>query len=143
MLNNFNSRFFISIFYSLSRQIDLENGMTALVGTPKWEAPEVLVRSKSFKSKYSKEADVYSFAMVLYEMCTGSEPFPEITDIFELKKQVVDRHKRPKLPKTIPSELALLIKHCWYKTSTKRPSFVEIHEKLEKIATKMLSNFVK
>lgn len=31
-------------------------------------------------------ADVYSFSMLMYEMVTGTEPFPEILDIFELKK---------------------------------------------------------
>jgi serine/threonine-protein kinase Stk1 len=32
--------------------------------TPRWTAPEVLE-----KGEYSKEADVFSFAMVMYEVC--------------------------------------------------------------------------
>eukprot|EP01120_Amphizonella_sp_Union-15-10_P007464 TRINITY_DN2523_c0_g1_i1.p1 TRINITY_DN2523_c0_g1~~TRINITY_DN2523_c0_g1_i1.p1 ORF type:complete len:420 (+),score=56.28 TRINITY_DN2523_c0_g1_i1:126-1262(+) len=123
--------------FGLSRDIDLENGMTASVGTPKWEAPEVLVRSKTkTKYKYSKEADVYSFGILLYEMVSGEEPFPSVTDIFELKKLVVDRHKRPNLPKHLPPELTLLIKSCWHRAPSKRPSFQEIYEKLEKVSLK-------
>jgi len=106
----------------LAREIDIDNGMTLMAGTPKWEAPEVLVKHKG-KCNYTKSADVYSFAMVLYEMLSGREPWADIHDIFELKKLVYDKQKRPKIPKTIPSALKILIKQCWHKDPNRRPSF--------------------
>jgi serine/threonine protein kinase len=130
--------------FGLSREINIDNGMTIMAGTPKWEAPEVLVGSKrkggsggdgSKTSRYSKEADVYSYAMTLYEMVTGMQPFAEIHDIFELKKMVCDKHKRPELPSSCPAPLANLIKLCWHKDPAKRPSFEQILNTLQQIHT--------
>ena len=39
----------------------------ALGGTPRWTAPEILMQSGSL----SKEADVFSFAMVIVEVSCG------------------------------------------------------------------------
>lgn len=45
------------------------------------EAPEVVEGHH-----YSTPADVYSFGMVLYEMSTGREPFPNIKSLSQLKQ---------------------------------------------------------
>jgi len=118
----------------LAREIDIDNGMTLMAGTPKWEAPEVLV-SKKGKRNYSKSADVYSFGMVLYEMITGEEPFKEIHDLFELKKIVVDKGKRPKIPKvsTLNPAFIALMKLCWHKEPNKRPTFEKALQSLQQI----------
>eukprot|EP01127_Copromyxa_protea_P019948 TRINITY_DN6577_c0_g1_i2.p1 TRINITY_DN6577_c0_g1~~TRINITY_DN6577_c0_g1_i2.p1 ORF type:complete len:1240 (+),score=182.23 TRINITY_DN6577_c0_g1_i2:71-3790(+) len=105
----------------LARQIDID-GMTMLAGTPKWEAPEVLVMKKG-KRNYSTMADVYSFGIAIYEMVTGKDPFPEIHDIFELKKHICDRHKRPHIAKNLPPILRSMMKAMWDKNPSKRPSF--------------------
>jgi len=115
----------------LAREIDISNGMTLMAGTPKWEAPEVLVKHKG-KCNYSKSADVYSFAMVLYEMITGREPWADVHDIFELKKIVYDKQRRPKISKTVPSSIRLLIKQCWHKDPNRRPPFESSIETLKK-----------
>lgn len=47
---------------------------------------------KKGKRSYSRMADVYSFGMLMYEMVTGEDPFPEIRDIFELKKVATSNH---------------------------------------------------
>lgn len=103
-----------------------------MAGTPKWEAPEVLVAKKGIRH-YTNAADVYSFAMTLYEMITGHDPFVDVHDIFELKKLVVDKHKRPKIPKSTPSKLGKLITECWDKNPEKRPSFEEIKAMVNEI----------
>ncbi len=41
-------------------------------GTPEWTAPEVL-RSQS----YNEKSDVYSFGVILWELCTGQEPWSD------------------------------------------------------------------
>lgn len=44
-----------------------------------------------------------SYGVVLCEMVTGEEPFPEINDLGELKKVVVDQKIRPKLNPKAPN----------------------------------------
>ena len=41
-------------------------------GTPEWTAPEVL-RSQA----YNEKSDVYSFGVILWELCTGQEPWQD------------------------------------------------------------------
>ena len=124
----------------LSRDINIDQGMTLMAGTPKWEAPEVLTgKRKDNKSRYSKEADVYSYGMLLYEMVSGKQPFEDVHDIFELKKLVCDKNKRPKLPAQCPKPLAALIKRCWKGDATKRPPFTEILGELRAMRDKIVA----
>jgi hypothetical protein len=124
----------------LSRDINIDQGMTLMAGTPKWEAPEVLTgKRKDNKSRYSKEADVYSYGMLLYEMVSGKQPFEDVHDIFELKKLVCDKNKRPKLPTQCPKPLAALIKRCWKGDATKRPPFTEILGELRAMKDKIIA----
>eukprot|EP01130_Rhizamoeba_saxonica_P017473 TRINITY_DN8480_c0_g1_i1.p1 TRINITY_DN8480_c0_g1~~TRINITY_DN8480_c0_g1_i1.p1 ORF type:complete len:1015 (-),score=236.17 TRINITY_DN8480_c0_g1_i1:28-3072(-) len=119
----------------LAREIDIDNGMTLMAGTPKWEAPEVMVMKKG-RRLYSTSADVYSFGMVLFEMVSGEEPFKDIHDIFELKKAVVDKNKRPKIPKKTPSHLQQVIKSCWDAKPSKRPTFAVLLEALTELQSR-------
>jgi len=73
--------------------------------------------------------------MVLYEMLAGQEPFADIHDLFELKKIVCDRHKRPKIPKTVNPAFTALVKQCWHRDPSRRPTFYQIQKELVKIQT--------
>ncbi|KAH3765745.1 TKL protein kinase [Pelomyxa schiedti] len=108
----------------LSRVVN-KLAMTGGVGTPKWEAPECLGTNQ-----YTRAADVYSYAIVVWEMVTGQEPFPDVQSIFELKKLVCDKKKRPEIPPTCSSLLRELLKVCWHPNPKKRPTFSNIAEKL-------------
>jgi len=120
-------------------EIDVDRGMTVMAGTPKWEAPEVLV-SKKGRRNYTTSADVYSYGMVLFEMISGDDPFREIHDIFELKKTVVNKQKRPKIPKGTNKDLSNLTKSCWKHEADKRPSFTEVKTELQAINQKLMTS---
>jgi serine/threonine protein kinase len=67
--------------------------MTNNVGSPLWSAPEVL----RFSS-YSEKADVYSFAIVLWELvCVGKELYPGMLG-FQIAIEVGTKGTRPVLP---------------------------------------------
>ena len=72
-------------------------------------------------------SDVYSFAMLLYEVVAGRVPFGD--DNFEFfVEQRVTNGDRPSLPDTVPASFAKLIRSCWHADPTKRPSFEEVCE---------------
>lgn len=114
--------------FGLSRFVN-NTVMTACAGTPKWEAPECLD-----STVYTTAADVYSFGMTLWEMATAEEPFPAVSNIFELKKLVCDKKKRPTLPAGLHPLLRELIRACWSATPKKRPTFAQIVQQLDNFA---------
>jgi len=95
------------------------------VGTPSYAAPEILS-----KQKYGPPADVYSFAIILWEMSTRATPYPGLT-AFQVILQVSNDNMRPIIPLNVPSPWAHLIRRCWISFPDQRPSFVEVHQCLE------------
>lgn len=102
-----------------------EQGKFTACGTPKWAAPEVLRNEH-----YTTKADVYSFAIILWEMATRLDPFSGMS-AFELIVQVGKNNLRPTLPDDIYPPLRDLIFECWDPNPAKRPSFQQIVVTLE------------
>jgi serine/threonine protein kinase len=50
--------------------------MTAETGTYRWMAPEVIEHKP-----YDRKADVFSFAIVLWELLTGKIPYENLTPL--------------------------------------------------------------
>lgn len=110
--------------YGASRLIDAGATMTGNIGTAAWMAPEV------FNAKnYTEKADVYSFAMCLYEMVTQLQPFHEISS-FQIPVHVT-KGGRPTIPKEAPKPWVKIMKECWHAKPDRRPSFVKIISMLE------------
>jgi len=107
--------------------------MSVGTGALQWMAPEV------FKgSKYTELCDVFSFAIILYELWTGDEPSSEVCQHSEegyvnlteyaLK---ISAGVRPALPPTIPLCWQTLIQQCWDSTPESRPTFTKVIEILD------------
>ncbi|KAG0617301.1 hypothetical protein M758_5G179700 [Ceratodon purpureus] len=104
-----------------------------VVGTGYWRAPEILQAVKNCNVKphsFTKEVDVYSYAMTCYEVITGHIPFQDLRG--ECYNVVIEG-RRPELPQHIDLELKELLTRCWKKNPSERPSFEEIVECLKKI----------
>ena len=95
-------------------------------GTPLWMAPEVLL-GKPFDAS----SDVYSFGIVLWEMLTKEEVYPEFTSFGAFKRAICYKHHRPTPPPGIPSSLASLLERCWHRDAGQRPSFQQLIKMLE------------
>lgn len=108
---------------SLSTEDSTQNG-SGPVGTPSFIAPEL------YEGEYTKAADVYSFAMCVYEIISKVFPF-ENQNLFKIQYDVVYNRKRPSFKKDIPRVYKTLIESCWNQDPGKRPTFESIVEHLK------------
>ncbi|CAN1192552.1 Serine/threonine-protein kinase STY46 [Linum perenne] len=102
--------------------------MTAETGTYRWMAPEVIEHKP-----YDHKADVFSFAIVLWELLTGKLPYEYLTPL-QAAVGVVQKCLRPTIPKHANPKLAELLERCWQQDPSLRPDFSEIIEVLQHIA---------
>lgn len=90
----------------------------------RWMAPESLA-----DGLFTPMSDVWSYGVLLYEMITfGSFPFQGLSN-----NQVLEHVKAGNtltIPAGIKSQLETLLRSCWQKTPTKRPTAAEIAELL-------------
>eukprot|EP00250_Pteridium_aquilinum_P022450 c25384_g3_i4 orf=2-2167(-) len=100
---------------------------TRQIGATIWRAPEVFEinpedeEDVGASAKYTNKADVYSFALVCYEVLTGKSPF-EGTSV----RGRVMKGERPTLPPYSPPALSSYIERCWDANPEKRPPFTQI-----------------
>ncbi|XP_021283761.1 serine/threonine-protein kinase STY46-like isoform X3 [Herrania umbratica] len=98
--------------------------MTAETGTYRWMAPEVINHQP-----YDQKVDVFSFAIVLWELVTAKVPYDTMTPLQAALG--VRQGLRPDLPETAHPKLLDMMQRCWEAAPDKRPSFCEITAELE------------
>ncbi|KAI3733671.1 hypothetical protein L6452_13121 [Arctium lappa] len=118
--------------FGLSKLIRVQNShdiykMTGETGSYRYMAPEVFKHRK-----YDKKVDVFSFAMILFEMLEGEPPLSHY-EAYEAAKYVSEGNRPVFRSKNYTPELRDLTEHCWAADMNKRPSFLEILKRLEKI----------
>jgi serine/threonine protein kinase len=106
--------------FGLSRLKAQARSMTGNCGTVQWMAPEVLANRD-----YDEKADVYSFGIIVWELLSRECPYEGMTAI-QCALAVLNRDKRPEIPKWCPPGLHALIKSCVKKDPSERPSFQQI-----------------
>jgi len=110
-------------------------------GTTLWRAPEVF---KENTEKYTKAADVYSYAMVFFEVLTGNFPWCDAQGnptrtMYDLLPRI-HRGERPTLPPDCPPHLSAFISACWATRAEDRPQFHEICQMLWQCKARILSH---
>uniref|UniRef100_A0A672J185 Protein kinase domain-containing protein n=1 Tax=Salarias fasciatus TaxID=181472 RepID=A0A672J185_SALFA len=90
-------------------------------------SPQMLSKN----SYYTKECDIYSFGIVLWEIATGEKPFKGMSD--DVIYQKVCKGDKEPLPDDCPPALAELIDACRAHDSFKRPTVVGVVNKLLRI----------
>ncbi|MBA0710745.1 hypothetical protein Golax_010013, partial [Gossypium laxum] len=110
--------------FGVARFLNQGGVMTAETGTYRWMAPEVINHQP-----YDQKADVFSFAVVLWELVTAKVPYDTMTPLQAALG--VRQGLRPELPENAHPKLLDLMQRCWEAASDKRPSFSEITTELE------------
>ncbi|ERM94570.1 hypothetical protein AMTRI_Chr04g253610 [Amborella trichopoda] len=124
--------------FGLSKLIKVQNShdvykMTGETGSYRYMAPEVFKHRK-----YDKKVDVFSFAMIVYEMLEGDPPFANY-EPYEAAKYVSEGRRPLFRAKGYITELRELTEKCWAADMNQRPSFLEILKQLEKIKDNLAS----
>ena len=83
-------------------------------------APEVLS-----KKPYTKESDIYSFGMIMWEHTTGKKPFHDRPHNHLLISNILNG-ERPQITDDTPEFYAELMKKCWDHNPENRPTAKEI-----------------
>jgi len=96
------------------------------VGPVKWMSPESL-----FENKYSTKSDVFSFAVVIYEIIAQEPPWKDLNAVQVVGK--VSKGHRMVLPESCecPPVLKDLMGKCWAQLPADRPDFKKICSSLE------------
>lgn len=110
--------------------------LTGETGTYRWMGPEV-IRHES----YSNMADVYSFAIMLWQFVTHEEPFEDVgsTDAARLTAEC----QRPPFPSGTPDRLKQIIESNWSQKPEERVPFEKIAEELQTLQNGVNSDELK
>ncbi len=93
---------------------------------------------------FNEKADIYSFGLILWEILTGQELFPEYDDWDPFYQAVCVEGKRPPIPKDCLPSLAYLMQKwyivlidslttSWAPKADQRPSWPEVVFRLDEI----------
>ena len=107
--------------FGSSRRLDTKLA-TYEGATAQYMAPEIILENHPPTNK----VDVYSYAIILWEMLTKDSPYPLLSSA-QVACQVI-MGRRPIVPEQTPEPLAKLIQQCWSDDPDERPPFQQIVE---------------
>ena len=103
-----------------NNEIEAARTMTQGVGSLLWMAPEVLLQQD-----YSFSADVFSWAIVAWEIMSPGQVVHAGKSAFQVSQSVV-QGDRPPLQPSWPAGVHVLLSRAWQSDPLRRPSFEEI-----------------
>lgn len=116
--------------FGLARFVKEGRRLTGRVGSALYMAPEVVL-----SLDYGLPADVYSFAIMLWELLMLEIPFEGMSRT-ELERAVVNENARPVIEKSVGTlKLQKMITCAWDASPASRPTFTRIREVLEEEVT--------
>ncbi|CAG2168709.1 unnamed protein product [Oppiella nova] len=103
-----------------------------LLGSARWMAPEVFE-----SSKYTEKCDVYSWAIILWEVLARRIPFDWLENVDLVILLAAHNGKRPPFLHNCPQVILNLMTGCWSKDPAIRPSMAEVVVRMGQVAKGM------
>jgi serine/threonine protein kinase len=97
-------------------------------GSPLWMSPEVLLGKK-----VNEKADVYAYAIVLWELFTGQDPFSEYDELEPFINAICHRGERPPIPPDMNALLKDIITKSWDADPEVRPSCSDLIPRFDEV----------
>jgi len=117
--------------FGVSKVIQTMITNSAMVGTPKYAAPELLQPGL----KYGCTADIFSLAVILFEMFGGQPAERGLgSNVMQIMMAIV-QGKRPALPDKFPPCLRQLVERGWAQDPAERTSLAEFRAALQTIVS--------
>jgi serine/threonine protein kinase len=114
------------------------------VGSPSYMAPEIYEDSPQITTKRDPTTDVFSFALILFEMLFGSKVFPASLSAAIIMRRAMGSNRgqlkagdRPVIGNTAHRLLQEMISRGWSQRPDKRPTFEEMWMKLQEVGFKV------
>ena len=99
-------------------------------GTPRYMAPEV-----GLNHGYGLKADIYSFGILLWEICSLSKPFASINSSSKFERAVFMKGVRPVIESSWHGQVKDLMAICWSASPYERPTMTECKSRLSEAIT--------
>ncbi|POG72986.1 kinase-like domain-containing protein [Rhizophagus irregularis DAOM 181602=DAOM 197198] len=99
----------------------------SIYGNLPYIAPEVINGKE-----YTFKSDIYSVAMLMWEISSGQPPFINYEHDYDLAMNIINGI-RPKIVPGTPLEYKNLIKQCWDADPLKRPDVYTLKNEIKKI----------
>ena len=136
----FDARGDIKLFdFGLARELKEEDRtsddnyrLTGNTGTRRYMAPEV-----ALEWCYNLSADVYSFSVILWEICALEKVFKDYSYEYHFSNVIVG-NTRPSVRKSWPLSIMVLLKSMWSKQASDRPAFQVVLPIIEEYITKYI-----
>lgn len=109
---------------------------TSMTGTPRYMAPEL--HEMNPVTKVSPKVDVYSFAIVAYEVLGRRRAYMDLQSLStdHVCKAVHSKGLRPTLPKRWKPEIATFLRHAWADRASDRPPFSQLTDEIRELIKK-------
>lgn len=91
---------------------------------------------EAFHQTYTKESDVYSFGIILYELFTETIPYEGMSQMQIIRS--IEEGNPLTLPSDIDEDIGEIINACLNRDMEKRPSLDYMMDKLKSVKTKYL-----
>src|SRR6185369_4015293 len=105
----------------------------SIYGNLPYIAPEVISGKE-----YTFTSDIYSIAMLMWEISSGKPPFNNYEHDYYLAMNIINGI-RPRIVSGTPLEYKNLMKQCWDADPLKRPDIKTLQKKINEIYKKYLN----